>query len=382
MGADQHQQINSSAPWWAVWATNSGAKGSKNMGAQDAVQHWLTGGLRMPWIEAWNYIYLTTGVIIYLFMCPLQRAATLEWDWVMFVALRNIGMYWITFGGTHHLLYVSAVRHDLVKKGLKFNPKFPGDGSTLYPDGWAPLSTTAAYMLTGRAKELHGMAQHSHDCFMVHVSCLISSALEVGFLHGWASGRLPLMPDADIFSVYSLALMFALPFFRNAHFYATHRMMHCKFLYKHVHSLHHRSVNTGPWSGLSMHPVESFTWFSTVLLHAFCTSHPIRAFHGLHQSFWPPRWCKLSDSRAHAQTSIITSSMRISHRSLGITATTPTKGKVSTGCTTGISNATMVRSWCLLITCLVSTHAHLRVVSDDLRTITLKFIARQLHYTA
>lgn len=270
-------QNENAAPWWAFWATNSGARGSKNMEAQDAVRHWLTGGIRMPWIEAWNYVYLVSAVIIYFFMCPLQRAATLEWGWVMFVVLRNIGMYWITFGGTHHLLYVSAVRHDLVKKGLKFNPKFPGEGSPLYPDGWAPVTTTLTYMLTGRAKKLHQLAQHSHDCFMVHVSCLISSGLEVGFLHGWATGRLPLMPDTDFFGLYSLLLLFVLPFFRNAHFYATHRMMHCKFLYKHVHSLHHRSVNTGPWSGLSMHPVESFTWFSTVLLHALCSSHPIRA---------------------------------------------------------------------------------------------------------
>ena len=42
-------------------------------------------------------------------------------------------MYWITFGGTHRLLYISAARHELLKKGLKFNPKFPGDGSKRYP---------------------------------------------------------------------------------------------------------------------------------------------------------------------------------------------------------------------------------------------------------
>jgi hypothetical protein len=29
----------------------------------------------------------------------------------------------------------------------------------------------------------------------------------------------------------------------------------------------------------SMHPVESFTWFSTVLIHAVCSSHPIRAYY-------------------------------------------------------------------------------------------------------
>jgi hypothetical protein len=28
-----------------------------------------------------------------------------------------------------------------------------------------------------------------------------------------------------------------------------------RLLYRHVHSLHHRSYNTGPWSGIAMHPV-------------------------------------------------------------------------------------------------------------------------------
>ena len=28
------------------------------------------------------------------------------------------------------------------------------------------------------------------------------------------------------------------------------------FLYRHVHSLHHKSYNPGPWSGLAMHPIE------------------------------------------------------------------------------------------------------------------------------
>ena len=231
-------------------------------------------------------MYLVTGLVIYFFMCPLQRAATLEWDWIAFVVVRNILMYWITFGGTHHLLYVSATKDELVKKGLKFNPKFPGEDNG--SGGWAPLTTTFAMMLTGRGKELHGMAQHSHDCFMTHCSCLISAGLEVGFLHGWASGRLPLLSDAEFFTPYSILLMISLPFFRNAHFYATHRMMHCKFLYKHVHSLHHRSTNTGPWSGLSMHPVESFTWLSTVLLHAVCASHPVHFYYNkLHADISP-----------------------------------------------------------------------------------------------
>ena len=91
MGGEDKEvvQQTTTRPWWAFWATNGGAAGSKNMPASAAVTYWLTGGLRMPWIEAWNYIYLVTGLIIYFFMCPLSRAATLEWDWIAFVVLRE-----------------------------------------------------------------------------------------------------------------------------------------------------------------------------------------------------------------------------------------------------------------------------------------------------
>ncbi len=59
-----------------------------------------------------------------------------------------------------------------------------------------------------------------------------------------------------------------MPVYRDAHFYMIHRFMHPwrttrvndvgKFMYKHVHSLHHKSSNPSAWSGISMHPVEGF----------------------------------------------------------------------------------------------------------------------------
>jgi lathosterol oxidase len=39
-------------------------------------------------------------------------------------------------------------------------------------------------------------------------------------------------------------------------FYLIHRLLHWPSLYKMAHSLHHRNANVGPWSVLSMHPIE------------------------------------------------------------------------------------------------------------------------------
>jgi sterol desaturase/sphingolipid hydroxylase (fatty acid hydroxylase superfamily) len=47
-------------------------------------------------------------------------------------------------------------------------------------------------------------------------------------------------------------------------------------------------MNPGPWSGLSMHPVEHLLYFSGVLLHWIIPSHPIHViFHLQHRAFAP-----------------------------------------------------------------------------------------------
>ncbi len=47
------------------------------------------------------------------------------------------------------------------------------------------------------------------------------------------------------------------------------------FLYRHVHSFHHRSRNPGPWSGLSMHPIEHFFYYSAAYIPLLFTCHPL-----------------------------------------------------------------------------------------------------------
>ena len=45
-------------------------------------------------------------------------------------------------------------------------------------------------------------------------------------------------------------------------------------MYKIAHKVHHYNNNPGPWSGLSMHPIEHFIYFSGVLIHLILPSHP------------------------------------------------------------------------------------------------------------
>ena len=106
---------------------------------------------------------------------------------------------------------------------------------------------------------------------------LIWTAYEV--LIFWAQAANPALylgfADAPVWFV---LLFLLIPIFESAHFYLVHRLLHTKPLYQRFHALHHRNVNTGPWSGISMHPVEHLLYFSSILIHLVIPSHPIHVF--------------------------------------------------------------------------------------------------------
>lgn len=99
-----------------------------------------------------------------------------------------------------------------------------------------------------------------------------------------ANGITPVMSIASnpIWFVLAFILM---PMWAAFHFYWVHRLLHIPFLYKNVHSLHHRNINIGPWSGFSMHPVEHSIYLTVICIHWVVLSHPIHLiytamFHG------------------------------------------------------------------------------------------------------
>lgn len=47
-------------------------------------------------------------------------------------------------------------------------------------------------------------------------------------------------------------------FIHDAYFYWSHRLLHWKPLFKHVHVKHHLSINPTPFAALAFHPVEGF----------------------------------------------------------------------------------------------------------------------------
>jgi len=106
-------------------------------------------------------------------------------------------------------------------------------------------------------------------------------------LWAMANGYIPNVSWQD-YPIYCALVMLAIPIFREAHFYLIHRLIHWPPLYRTVHHLHHKNVNPGPWSGLSMHPVEHLLYFSGVLIHWIVPSNPLHViFHLQHLAFAP-----------------------------------------------------------------------------------------------
>lgn len=55
----------------------------------------------------------------------------------------------------------------------------------------------------------------------------------------------------------------------DCHFYFTHRLLHFRQLYAKIHKYHHESFNPDPFSGLSMHPIESAVYFFSAFAISF-----------------------------------------------------------------------------------------------------------------
>merc|ERR1719394_72922 len=95
-------------------------------------------------------------------------------------------------------------------------------------------------------------------------------------IHMWASGKVPYLSTMAENPILIAIMLFVSPFFREFHFVIYHRILHIQPLYKWFHAHHHLSYNPSPWSGLSMHPVESITYFTGPMIPCLLfKTHPI-----------------------------------------------------------------------------------------------------------
>jgi sterol desaturase/sphingolipid hydroxylase (fatty acid hydroxylase superfamily) len=96
-----------------------------------------------------------------------------------------------------------------------------------------------------------------HNMFYSFLGCVQWTVWECAFVYAYATGRLGYISDEQALSSWpevlrTFAAILFVPLWRDFHFYFTHRFLHMRFLYKYVHSLHHRNTDIEPFSGLCM----------------------------------------------------------------------------------------------------------------------------------
>ena len=211
---------------------------------------WL---LKFPgYIWPWNIFYIGIAFIsFYYFQPEISRCITFKLDWISVILFRNIFLIILLAGFWHTRLYIFNRQYDK----FKYNPN--------------PLGKDKKHWFLG--------TQTRENMFWSLFSAApIWTAYEVFLMWGFANDYF-LFPIKDWLAnpIYFCLLFLLIPVWQVFHFYVTHRISHWKIFYRLFHFLHHRNVNTGPWSGLSMHPIEHIIYFSTILIHFIIPTHPL-----------------------------------------------------------------------------------------------------------
>ena len=207
-----------------------------------------------------NAILVALALICWTwFQPPLEEVRVFAWDWVGAMFLRNLILMTVVAGGLHLYFY-----------------RWRGQGDRLHYDARPLKAQSRAFTLGSQVRD--------NMLWTLASGVPVWTAYEALMLWAMANGYAPMLTWEQN-PVWFAALIFLTPMWISFHFYWIHRWLHWPPLYRLAHALHHRNTNVGPWSGLSMHPLEHILFFSSVLLHWLVAAHPIHIlFHMQHQA--------------------------------------------------------------------------------------------------
>ena len=198
-------------------------------------------------VAAWFWLYP-----------PLEAARTLAFGWIAQVWAVNLGLMIAVAGGLHWYFYMRKAQG----KALKFDRRGQARGNRLW-----------------------NFSNQVHDNMFLSLGSGVAQLTAFQCVTMWlmANGWVPVITFATN-PIWFVVWLILIPIWSAFHFYWSHRLLHVPIIYRHVHSLHHRNVSIGPWSGLSMHPVEHFIYLTTLCVHWVVASHPIHLiFHVIYQ---------------------------------------------------------------------------------------------------
>ncbi|CDX14841.1 C-5 sterol desaturase [Mesorhizobium sp. ORS 3324] len=211
-------------------------------------------GLKVLW-NSWlpisdRLLIVGLSCLTWFYLSPsLETARTFAFDWIAAVYLRNLALMVFVAGGMHLYLYT-----------------FKRQGNHLRYDARPFHKKSALYTFSSQILD--------NVYWSVASGATIWTAYEVLGLWAYANGYAPMLSISE-HPVWFVLWFVLLPLYGVFHFYWIHRLLHWGPIYHKIHSIHHRNVNVGPWSGMSMHPGEHIIYLSSVLIHLVIPSHPI-----------------------------------------------------------------------------------------------------------
>ncbi|MHC8509964.1 MAG: sterol desaturase family protein [Rhodospirillales bacterium] len=201
----------------------------------------------LPMSEHLVYAGLALAVCAWL-TPPLHTMTTPEAGWIASVWARNLIMFAVWAGFLHGWFYVWRIQ-----------------GGALRFDRNEPLARHKMF--------LFGYQVHDNMFWALAGGVTVWTFYECLMWLAFANGVAPMISFSEN-PVWFAALFVLIPIGESVHFYAVHRLLHWRPLYRLAHALHHRNTSVGPWSGISMHPVEHLLYFSSVFVHLVIPSHP------------------------------------------------------------------------------------------------------------
>jgi sterol desaturase/sphingolipid hydroxylase (fatty acid hydroxylase superfamily) len=226
-----------------------------------ALIKWIFGypGYLLPWTMG----YMAISIVTWLYLTPdMARMKSLDVHWIGFIFVRNLTFLVLIVGSWHLRLYVQRAQGT----DFKFNARWLAKNNAMFIGG----------------------SQVFDNIFWTTISAVPTwTAYEVLMLWAYANGHLPYI-DWRAHPLYCTLLILAIPILHEVHFYCIHRLIHWPPIYRAVHKLHHKNVNTGPWSGLAMHPIEHLLYFSGVLIYWIIPSNPLHTLFHLQTAAFTP----------------------------------------------------------------------------------------------
>ena len=227
----------------------------------------------LGWIGG-TWLRFTPMVIIFLcavvgnlLLPDAERMKTLAAGWMLEIWLRNGVLITLIAGGLH-LYFITLAGQG---KKLKFDPRDQARSNRQF---------------------LFNSQVHENVFFSLVSGTTLITAFEVLYQWAAANGVVPsfrLSLDQPWSILGFVALLLVIPAWSSLHFYWVHRFLHWPPLYRIAHRLHHKNVNVGPWSGVSMHPIEHVLYYSSVLIHFVVPTTPLLfIYHVCYEHLSPP----------------------------------------------------------------------------------------------